>query len=273
MSAPKGSQDRGYDDFYQEFDSPLMRQLRLEAYGKDIGQHSWVTAEELEEDIPRLKLSRTSRLLDLGCGPGGPLTFILGLVGCHGSGTDLSAKAIAAGRARATSLGLDGLVILQEADLNEPIPFGSQSFDAVMSLDVILHLRDRAEVFREVARVLTPGGRFLFTDAGTITGSISDEEIRLRAAHGYTQFVPAGFNERMLELAGFRIIDRTDRTASVLKNARGRLAARLAHQAQLAPIEGPTRFVREQRYLETVIGISQRGAVARMMYLAESRAA
>ena len=156
MSDPEGSQDRGYDDFYQEFDSPLMQQLRLEAYGKDIGQHSWVTAEELGEDMPRLELSRASRLLDLGCGPGGPLTFVIGLVGCHGSGTDLSEKAIAAGRARATSLGLDELVTLQEADLNGPIPFRSGSFDAVMSLDVILHLRDRAEVFREVARVLIP---------------------------------------------------------------------------------------------------------------------
>src|SRR5260370_4272481 len=128
-------------------------------------------------------------------------------------------------------------------------------------------------MFREVARILVPGGRFLFTDAGVITGSISDEEIRLRAAHGYTQFVPSAFDERMLELAGLRLIDRTDRTASVLKNARGRLAARLAHRAELEPLEGSARFVREQRYLETVIGISQRGAVARMMYLAESRAA
>jgi SAM-dependent methyltransferase len=272
VNTPAGSEGRGYDDVYGEFDSPLMRQLRLEAYGKDIGQHSWVTAEELEGDIARLQLSRASRFLDLGCGPGGPLTFIIGLVACHGSGTDWSARAIAAGRARATSLGLEGFVTLQEADLNEPIPFGNASFDAVMSLDVILHLRDRAGVFREVARVLIPGGKFLFTDAGVITGSLSDEEIRLRAFHGTTQFVPPGFNERMLELAGFRLIDRNDRTASLLKNATGRLAARLAHRAELEKLEGASYFERQQRYLETVIGLAQRRAVARMMYLAESGA-
>jgi SAM-dependent methyltransferase len=270
MNAPK-SQSKSYDALYQQFDSPLMRQLRREAYGQDIGQHSWVTAEELEADIPRLKLSRASRFLDLGCGPGGPLTFILRLVGCPGTGTDLSEEAITAGRARATSLGLDALAAFQEADLNQPLPFASAAFDAVMSLDVMLHLRDRLALFKEVARVLVPGGRFLFTDAGVITGAISDEEVRLRSVHGYAQFVPPGFNERMLEQAGFRLVERQDRTASLLKNAAGRLAARSAHRAELEPLESSASFEGQQRYLETVVGLSQRGAASRMMYLAETR--
>jgi hypothetical protein len=137
VSARAESEDRGYDDFFKDFDSPLMRRLRLEAYGKDIGKHSWLTAEELEEDIPRLALSHTSRFLDLGCGPCGPLAFIAAQVGCHSSGTDLSAEALAAGRARAASLGLDRVITLHQTDLNGPIPFVSGSFDAVMSLDVM----------------------------------------------------------------------------------------------------------------------------------------
>ncbi len=273
MRSPEESGSRSYDNLYEEFDSPLQQQLRREAYGEDFGQHSWVTAEELQENIPRLKLSRASRLLDLGCGPGGPLTFIVGLVGCHGSGADVSAKALAAGRARVASLQLDGLVTLLEADLNEPISFASGSFDTVMSFDAILHLRERLSVFREVARVLIPAGRFLFTDAGVITGSISDGEIRLRAIHGYTQFVPSGFNERMLELAGFQVIDRSDRTASLLKTATGRLTARLGRRQQLEQLEGSDYFAQQQLYLETVIALSQGGTLSRMMYLAESRAA
>jgi SAM-dependent methyltransferase len=129
---PSGSEDRGYNHLYKHFDSALMRQLRLEAYGKDIGQHSWVTAAELEDDIPRLALTRSSRFLDLGCGPGGPLTFIAGQVGCHSTGTDLSAEAIAAARARAASLELDRQIALHQTDLNETLPFASGSFDAVI---------------------------------------------------------------------------------------------------------------------------------------------
>lgn len=256
---------------YREFDSPLMRQLRLEAYGKDIGQHSWVTADELEEYVPLLELSPGSHFLDLGCGPGGPLSFVIGLAKCHGQGMDVSAEAIVAGRARVASLGLDELVTLHETDLNQSLPVVSGSFDAVMSLDVILHLRDRLSVFREVARVLVPPGRFLSTDAGVVTGPISDEEIQLRAAHGHTQLVPSDFNEQMLELAGLRLIDSNDRTGSLLKNAAGRLNARLGHREELEQREGRSSFERQQRYLETVIALSEKGAVSRMMYLAESR--
>jgi SAM-dependent methyltransferase len=269
MSDAVKSEGPSYDDFYREFNSPMSQRLRQEGYGTDIGQHSWVTAEELEANISRLKLTGASRLLDLGCGPGGPLTFLLSRVGCHGSGTDLSAPAIAAGRARAASMRIADLVTFHETDLNAPLPFASGSFDAVMSLDVILHLRDRLSVFREVARVLIPAGRFLFTDAGVITGSISDEEIRLRAVHGYTQFVPPGFNEHMLELAGFQVFDRDDLTASLLKNATGRLTARLGHRKEIEQLEGSGYFDRHQQYLETVIGLSQRGTVSRLMYLAD----
>jgi SAM-dependent methyltransferase len=162
---------------------------------------------------------------------------------------------------------------VREADLNEPLPFAADSFDAVMSLDVVLHLRDRAQLFREVARTLAPGGRFLFTDAGVITGSVSDQEVLRRSIHGQTQFSAPGFNERWLEAAGFRLLETENRTASVLKNATGRLEARLAHRRELEQLEGPHVFERQQRYLETVVELSQRGAVSRMMYLVESNAA
>ena len=88
-----------------------------------------------------------------------------------------------------------------------------------------------------------------------------------------TQLAASGLNEQALELTGFRLIDREERTASLLKNAKGRMAARLAHREQLNQREGIAYFERQQRYLETVVELSQRGAVSRMMYLAESRAA
>lgn len=91
---------KDYASVYREFDSPLMRQLRQEAYGEDIGQHSWVTADELRADLSRLALASSSRLIDLGCGPCGPLAFLVQSVGCHATGTEISAAALAAGRAR-----------------------------------------------------------------------------------------------------------------------------------------------------------------------------
>jgi len=260
-----------YDKLYENFDSPLMRQLRAEAYGQDIGQHSWVTAEELLADIPKLKLSPESRLLDLGCGPAGPLTHIAAQTKCQAVGLDVSANAIAAARARAASLGLSEQIGLQQADLNEPIPLPDAHFHAVVSIDVVLHLRDRAAVFCEVARVLFPGGRFLFTDAGVITGSVSSEEIQSRAPHGPAQFVPPGVNEQLLERAGLRPIETCNRTSDLLKSAAGRLAARESRRIELEKLEGSPTFLRQQQYLQTVLALAQRAALSRIMYLAESR--
>jgi len=260
-----------YDKLYEHFDSPLMRQLRAEAYGQDIGQHSWVTAEELLADIPKLKLSPESCLLDLGCGPAGPLTFIAAQTKCQAVGLDVSANAIAAARDRAASFGLSEKITLQQADLNEPLPFSNAHFHAVVSIDVILHLRDRAAIFREVARVLAPGGRFLFTDAGVITGPVSSEEIQRRTPHGYAQFVPPGVNEQLLERAGLRLIETCNRTPDLLKSAAGRLAARESRRIDLEKLEGSPTFLQQQQYLQTVLALAQRAALSRNMYLAEPR--
>jgi cyclopropane fatty-acyl-phospholipid synthase-like methyltransferase len=265
-----GLQAIGYDAFYAMFDTPVAQQVRREVYGKDIGQHSWVDPQDLEHDAGRLRLSSASRLLDLGCGPGGLLSFVVGLTGCRGTGLDLSAAAIGCAAMRLASLGLTGGVTLQVADLDEPLPLSRHSFEAVMSLDVVVHLRDRSKVFAEVARVLVPGGRFLFTDAAVVTGPVSDDEIRLRSVHGHTQFVPPGFNERALEQAGLRVLAAIDRTASLQSIAARRQAARRAHQIELERVEGPEAFERHERYLDCVCALARRGAMARMMYVAES---
>ena len=141
LVSPSESSFLHYDDLYRDFDSPLMQQLRRDAYGEDIGQHSWVTADELKPDVARLNLGPASRLLDLGCGAGGPLAFVAGLARCHGSGLDCSAQAIAAGQDRATKLGLTGQLTFRQANLDEPLPFPIASFEAAMSLDVVLHQR------------------------------------------------------------------------------------------------------------------------------------
>lgn len=270
MAESGAPSDRSYESLYEEFDSPLMRQLRIEAYGDDFGQHSWVTAAELESSMSDLGLSGSGRLLDLGCGPGGPLAFIVGRIGCQAVGVDISPAALAAARARVVARGLDTLVELQQADCNEPIPFASDSFDAVMSVDTVLHLRDRLALFHQVARVLVSGGKFWFTDAGVVTGPVSSLELGLRSMHGYTQFVPSGFNEKALEDTGFRVELIQDRTAELLKNASGRLAARLAHRAELEQLEGVGYFGEQLNYLTTVIALAERGATSRFSYLAEA---
>ena len=245
-----------------------MRQIRREAYGEDIGQHSWVSADEIRGDIARLQLVPTSRLIDLGCGPAGPLTFILSLVRCRGTGVEVSDAALRVARLRAKSLGVDSLLSLAQADINDPLPFPAETFDAAISVDVILHMRDRSKFLKEAARVLRPGGRLLFTDAGVLTGAISNDEARRRIVHGYTHFVAPGENEKLIASQGLRLIETEDRTATSLANASGRLAALQAHRGELEPQLG-TGLASQIDYLETVAELARRRALSRIMYLSE----
>ncbi len=260
-----------YESFYRQFDSPVMRQIRREAYGEDIGQHSWVGSDELRQDADRLGLGATSRLLDLGCGPCGPLTFLISQFGCAGVGLELSPTAIDIGHARAAELGIQALFAAEVADLNEALPVGLGSFDSALAVDVVLHIRDRQTLFREVARMLRRGGRFLLTDAGIVTGAVSNEEVRLRSLHGFTQFVPKGWNEQLLEATGLRLIETEDRTASVVRNADGRLAAFRNHREELERLCGVASFESQIAYLTTVAELARRRAVSRVMYLVELR--
>jgi len=270
MTLREEASANGYASLYSAFDSPLRRKLRQEAYGEDIGQHSWVTANELRLDFSRLALATTSRLLDLGCGPGGPLVFAVTSTGCTATGLDVSAAAIHSGRTRASAAGVQGRVEFREADLNLPIPLSTGSFDAVMCLDVVLHVHDRASFFKDIARLMVSRGKLLLTDAGVVAGPISNEEIEQRSVHGYAQFVPPGVNEALLEAAGFRLVGQEDRTESVLVNANGRLRAMLAHRAEIEATDGAESFARQQRYVETVIALSERRALSRLMYFAET---
>jgi hypothetical protein len=70
--------------------------------------------------------------------------------------------------------------------------------------------------------------------------------VRKRSVHGYTQFVAAGWNEALLESAGFRLIETENRTMSMLRNASGRLAAMQAHRAELEHVSSAADFERQQ---------------------------
>jgi SAM-dependent methyltransferase len=166
-------------------------------------------------------------------------------------------------------LGVDRLLSVDQGDLNEPLLFPPSSFDAVVSLDAVLHVRDRLKLFHEVARVLRPGGKFLFTDAGVVTGSVSSEEVRKRSTHGYTQFVPPGWNESLLERAGLALLETENRTAGVTERARGRLRAIQAHRVELEHMLSASEFDSQVDYLGTVVEVTRRGALSRIMDLGE----
>lgn len=101
---------------------------------------------------------RGLRVLDLGCG-GGFMAEALAARGAVVFGVDLAWAALAAGRRHAAGR---GLALTYAAGRGEALPLGDASLDAVLCCDVLEHVADLEAVLDEVARVLAPGGRFLF---------------------------------------------------------------------------------------------------------------
>jgi ubiquinone/menaquinone biosynthesis C-methylase UbiE len=96
---------------------------------------------------------RGLRVLDLGCGTGRH-ALRLARAGARVTGLDLSPGMLQRARAQAA----DAAVDFREHDLHAPLPFGSASFDRIVSGLVLEHLRDLDAFYGEVARVLRPGG-------------------------------------------------------------------------------------------------------------------
>lgn len=108
-------------------------------------------------------LTADSKVLDLGAGYGGAARYLADRFGCHVTALNLSEAENARNRELSSQRGLDSLVEVVDGSF-EDIPAEDASFDLVWSQDAILHSGDRPRVIAEVARVLKPGGQFVFTD-------------------------------------------------------------------------------------------------------------
>jgi ubiquinone/menaquinone biosynthesis C-methylase UbiE len=255
---------QAYNRTFEDFNHPLMRRFRELAYGEDIGQHSWTSAAEIRDFCASMRPKGS--IIDFGCGAGGPLTCIVQSTEGSGTGCDISEPALEAARGRAKQMGLSDRVSFFRADCDAPISLASNQFDTAISIDVLLHLRDRCEFLRQVNRVLKPGGTFIFTDAGIETGVMTDAERKRRTLFGHTEFVRQGVNERSIATAGLMIEGVVDSTSVLITNASGRLRARQVLSKELSSLEGAETFRKQLSYLETVVDLAQRGVLSRFTY-------
>lgn len=116
----------------------------------------WAPATQVYEAAIRARLKPGFRVLDLGCGRGGALEQLGDMV-THPLGLDPDWLSLAEHRLP------DLPRAVAPADA---LPLPAQSVDLVLSSWVLEHLPDPARTFREVARVLRPGGAFIFLAPG-----------------------------------------------------------------------------------------------------------
>jgi len=139
------------------------------------------------------------KLLDVGCGGGGFVAKVSDL-GWEATGIDISPGNVEALR----RMGFPAEVV----DLNGDFPFGDGSFSCVTFIEVAEHLVLAEHAFSEIARVLAPGGKVLFTTPNNASYRRRIKSLKGRAPddEGYHfRFWVKKQLEGKLEAAGLRV--------------------------------------------------------------------
>ncbi|MGH3936008.1 MAG: class I SAM-dependent methyltransferase [Pseudonocardiaceae bacterium] len=163
----------------------------LAAHGDFLGQADFVWCPEglRESDAGLLGELSNRRVLEIGCGSA-PCARWLVAQGGHVVGLDLSAGMLRHAVRAARETGL--FVPLVQADASR-LPFANRSFDlACSAFGAVPFVADSAAVMREVARVLRPGGRWVFAVTHPLRWIFPDDpgEAGLTVAQSYFDRTP-----------------------------------------------------------------------------------
>ena len=118
--------DRGfrfYGPQYARFESGLAARMRREVYGEDIGQQGWRTAAEQAEIADLVLAGPDRRVLDVGCGSGGPSLALVARSGCRLTGLDAEAAGIAHAEHQASARGFADRATFAVLDCGGRLPF------------------------------------------------------------------------------------------------------------------------------------------------------
>ena len=194
----------------------------LEMAGKDLGRLTLEDLAPIDEFHIRgraatLELARAAgldankRVLDVGSGVGGTSRCLAKEFGCRVTGIDLTDEYCRAAAMLSAKVGLTDLVDFRQGDATA-LPFADGEFDVVWTEHVAMNIPDKPRLYKEMYRVLKPGGTLAVYDvlAGQ-TGPVLFPVPWARTPD--TSFlVQPGELRRLLEDAGFTISDWSDTT-------------------------------------------------------------
>ncbi len=187
-----------------------------------IAELEWIFSEDFLSPGGREEVAKIvedidfegKEVLDIGVGIGGPACA---LVEDHGAarvtGIDVEELILHKAAGLVSSRGLQDRIILKQVDPG-PLPFGNESFDAVFSKDSIIHIPDKDVLFKEVFRVLRPGGWVVMSDWYCSEEPFTEEMSDWVETSGLSfAMTPIRNDESFLSKAGFINCATLDRNA------------------------------------------------------------
>lgn len=109
------------------------------------------------------RIGRGESVLDVGSGVGGPARLLAASCDCRVTGVDLSEDFVEAARYLSERAGHDARVSFRCASALD-LPFDDPSFDVALLQHVAVNVAQHGDLYREIRRMLKPGGRFATCD-------------------------------------------------------------------------------------------------------------
>ena len=129
-----------------------------------------------EDELQLLGDLESRDVLEIGCG-GAQCSVAFALRGARVTALDLSAEQLKFGQALAVRHEVE--VEFVEHDMGDLAPIASDSKDIVFSAFALQFVEDRTKTFREVRRVLRPGGVFVFSLDHPVFRKVDRDSLKL----------------------------------------------------------------------------------------------
>ena len=121
----------------------------------------------------RCSLSRSSDVLEVGCGTGAGSIYIANKYGCKVDAVDISEKMLFWARKRADQEEVKNQIHFQKADILK-LPFENDRFDVVLVESVLAFVDDKTSAIEELIRVTKPGGYLGLNEYSWISEPLSE---------------------------------------------------------------------------------------------------
>lgn len=156
------------------------------------------------------------RILDVGCGIGGPCRMLADEYGCMVTGIDITGEFIQTAKKLSKLVGLQDQTKFVHGSALE-LPFIDESFDIVWTQHAQMNIEDKEHFYSEIKRVLTNNGRFIYYDIFKTDDKPIYYPVPWATDPSISHLISIPQLRKLFNKSGFELVDFKDQTRSAIQ--------------------------------------------------------